>query len=75
MLSFDPEAIQQARSFTLQEVKDVTHNFARKLGEGSYGPVYYGRLPDGSEVAVKMNHKDSRQGTNEFINEVSLNLQ
>ncbi|CAM6085975.1 unnamed protein product [Calypogeia fissa] len=72
VLSFDPEAMHQARSFTLQEVKDVTHNFARKLGEGSYGPVYYGRLGDGSEVAVKVNHKDSRQGTNEFINEVTL---
>lgn len=74
VLKFDPEAMQQARAFTLQEVKVVTHSFARKLGEGSYGPVYYGRLPDGSEVAVKVNHKDSRQGTSEFINEVSLKL-
>jgi hypothetical protein len=72
VLSFDPDDIQHARSFSLAEVKAMTQNYAKKLGQGSYGPVYYGKLPDGLEVAVKVNSKDSRQGTTEFINEVKL---
>jgi hypothetical protein len=72
VLSFDPDDIQHARSFTLAEVKLMTQNYEKKLGQGSYGPVYYGKLPDGLEVAVKVNSKDSRQGTTEFINEVRL---
>ncbi|CAM6113119.1 unnamed protein product [Calypogeia fissa] len=57
---------------TLQEVSNATKKFSKKIGEGSYGPVYWGRLPDGKEVAVKMKSKDSRQGADEFYNEVEL---
>ncbi|KAK1391215.1 Receptor-like serine/threonine-protein kinase [Heracleum sosnowskyi] len=40
------------------------------LGEGGFGPVYKGLLEDGREIAVKRLSKTSRQGTNEFKNEV-----
>ncbi|KAL8128383.1 hypothetical protein AgCh_015101 [Apium graveolens] len=40
------------------------------LGEGGFGPVYKGLLEDGREVAVKRLSKTSRQGTDEFKNEV-----
>jgi hypothetical protein len=32
--------------------------------------VYYGRLPDGQEIAVKVLDKKSVQGSSEFLNEV-----
>ncbi|KAL3684150.1 hypothetical protein R1sor_002172 [Riccia sorocarpa] len=61
----------QARAFTLYEVEVATNNRRKKIGEGGFGPVYYGKLPDGTEVAVKVNSETSNQGTTEFSNEVS----
>ncbi|XP_023730383.2 G-type lectin S-receptor-like serine/threonine-protein kinase At4g27290 isoform X1 [Lactuca sativa] len=56
----------------LSEIAKATHNFSfdNKLGEGGYGPVYKGVLPDGKEVAVKRLSKTSNQGLDEFKNEV-----
>lgn len=34
--------------------------------------MYYGKLPGGQEVAVKVSAKGSAQGTREFLNEVGL---
>ncbi|XP_027353743.1 cysteine-rich receptor-like protein kinase 10 [Abrus precatorius] len=49
-----------------------TDNFseASKLGEGGFGPVYKGILPDGRQIAVKRLSKASGQGSEEFKNEV-----
>ncbi|KAK1407061.1 hypothetical protein QVD17_38672 [Tagetes erecta] len=58
--------------FRLSEIVKATHNFSfnNKLGEGGYGPVYKGALPDGKEIAVKRLSKTSNQGLDEFKNEV-----
>uniref|UniRef100_A0A2P2P8W5 Protein kinase domain-containing protein n=1 Tax=Rhizophora mucronata TaxID=61149 RepID=A0A2P2P8W5_RHIMU len=32
----------------------MTNNFKDKLGQGGYGSVYKGKLPDGCLVAVKI---------------------
>ncbi|WOG90561.1 hypothetical protein DCAR_0309805 [Daucus carota subsp. sativus] len=55
------------------QVANATDNFSynNKLGEGGFGAVYKGVLEEGQEVAVKRLSKDSRQGVNEFMNEVS----
>ncbi|KAL9668183.1 hypothetical protein QQ045_002558 [Rhodiola kirilowii] len=45
-------------------------SLANKLGEGGYGPVYKGVLEGGREVAVKRLSLDSKQGYDEFKNEV-----
>ncbi|XP_008672363.1 uncharacterized protein [Zea mays] len=42
------------------------------LGEGGFGPVYKGHLPDGQEIAVKRLAANSGQGLTEFKNEVLL---
>ncbi|BAT89379.1 hypothetical protein VIGAN_06032500 [Vigna angularis var. angularis] len=49
-----------------------TDNFseASKLGEGGFGPVYKGTLPDGKQIAVKRLSQFSCQGSEEFNNEV-----
>ncbi|RDX80304.1 Cysteine-rich receptor-like protein kinase 10, partial [Mucuna pruriens] len=49
-----------------------TDNFAEasKLGEGGFGPVYKGILPDGRQIAVKRLSQASGQGSEEFKNEV-----
>ncbi|KAL3675219.1 hypothetical protein R1sor_025167 [Riccia sorocarpa] len=72
LLSDDASQKLQARVFSMEDIATMTSNFAKKLGQGSFGPVYYGTTIDGQEVAVKVNAADSSQGTEEFINEVVL---
>ncbi|KAJ9671890.1 hypothetical protein PVL29_025523 [Vitis rotundifolia] len=58
--------------FDLDTLLNATNNFSsdNKLGEGGFGPVYKGILQEGQEIAVKMMLKTSRQGLEEFKNEV-----
>ncbi|XP_021719546.1 receptor-like serine/threonine-protein kinase SD1-8 [Chenopodium quinoa] len=60
--------------FDLYTMAVATNNFddATKLGQGGFGRVYKGVLPDGQEVAVKRLSKESGQGVEEFKNEVRL---
>ncbi|XP_064989145.1 rust resistance kinase Lr10-like isoform X2 [Musa acuminata AAA Group] len=51
-------------------VKRMTKRFKDKLGQGGYGSVYKGELPNGIPVAVKMLEKSKGEGE-EFINEVA----
>lgn len=54
------------------KVANATNNFSDnyKLGEGGFGPVYKGIL-EGQDIAVKRLSKESKQGVDEFKNEVS----
>ncbi|KAL6654295.1 hypothetical protein ACP70R_007760 [Stipagrostis hirtigluma subsp. patula] len=56
------------------QVLQATGNFSEenKLGQGGFGPVYKGRFPDGTEVAVKRLASHSGQGLKEFKNEIHL---
>ncbi|KAB2044189.1 hypothetical protein ES319_D01G072900v1 [Gossypium barbadense] len=56
---------------TIAQATD-SFSFINKLGQGGFGPVYKGTLADGQEIAVKRLSKSSRQGLNEFKNEVKL---
>ncbi|KAG2664573.1 hypothetical protein I3760_16G088500 [Carya illinoinensis] len=60
--------------FTLDEIEAATGKLSieNKVGEGGYGPVYKGKLPNGQEIAVKKLSKTSKQGFEEFKNEVVL---
>ncbi|VAI44036.1 unnamed protein product [Triticum turgidum subsp. durum] len=57
------------RRFTYTELKVVTSNFRRVLGEGGFGLVYDGFLEDGTQVAVKLRSQSSNQGVKEFLTE------
>ncbi|KAL2496094.1 G-type lectin S-receptor-like serine/threonine-protein kinase SD1-1 [Forsythia ovata] len=61
-------------SFDLATVAAATDNFSSEnmIGEGGFGPVYWGSLSDGQGIAVKRLSKTSRQGIEEFKNEVML---
>ncbi|XP_074576355.1 cysteine-rich receptor-like protein kinase 10 [Curcuma longa] len=71
----DPEKITSVESllFDYQTLKVATGNFSEenKLGEGGFGAVYKGTLPDGQEIAVKR-LLNSGQGLGELKNELVL---
>nr|XP_017216803.1 PREDICTED: G-type lectin S-receptor-like serine/threonine-protein kinase At4g27290 [Daucus carota subsp. sativus] len=81
-LKFNPEGVAlnkiesedwELPSVDFKTLVKATNNFSQdnKLGQGGFGPVYKGTLNDGYEIAVKRLSKNSRQGLDEFINEVS----
>uniref|UniRef100_A0A0D9XN32 non-specific serine/threonine protein kinase n=1 Tax=Leersia perrieri TaxID=77586 RepID=A0A0D9XN32_9ORYZ len=65
-------ATESAHRFALSEIEDATDKFDRRIGSGGFGIVYYGKLTDGREIAVKLHTNDSYQGIREFLNEVTL---
>lgn len=60
--------------FSHKQIKAATKNFdiANKIGEGGFGPVYKGVLPDGTLIAVKQLSSKSKQGNREFVNEIGM---
>ncbi|XP_015694667.2 cysteine-rich receptor-like protein kinase 6 [Oryza brachyantha] len=58
----------------ISTLRAATGDFAEsnKLGEGGFGAVYKGVLPDGYEIAVKRLSKSSTQGVEELKNELAL---
>ncbi|KAH1221457.1 G-type lectin S-receptor-like serine/threonine-protein kinase [Glycine max] len=61
-------------TFDFSFISNATNDFSQseKLGQGGFGSVYKGILPDGQEIAVKRLSKTSGQGLDEFKNEVML---
>lgn len=57
--------------FSYRDLQTATDNFTRKLGQGGFGSVYQGVLPDGTRLAVKK-LEGIGQGKKEFRAEVSI---
>ncbi|KAI3740843.1 hypothetical protein L2E82_31317 [Cichorium intybus] len=55
---------EQSLQFELRAIEEATNNFSthNKIGEGGFGGVYKGVLPNGREIAVKRLSKGSGQG-------------
>lgn len=68
--SLSNTAAEAAHHFGLPELEDATERFRKQIGSGGFGVVYYGKLKDGNEIAVKVLSTDSFQGKREFQNEV-----
>nr|KYP48861.1 Putative serine/threonine-protein kinase receptor [Cajanus cajan] len=64
--------LQELLILDFAKLVTATNNFhpSNKLGQGGFGPVYKGQLPDGQEIAVKRLSRTSGQGLEEFMNEV-----
>ncbi|XP_021719628.1 cysteine-rich receptor-like protein kinase 10 [Chenopodium quinoa] len=64
----------ESLQYDLATLQLATNNFsdAMKLGEGGFGGVYKGTLPNGQQLAVKRLSINSSQGIQEFKNEILL---
>ncbi|CAL9232469.1 unnamed protein product [Arabidopsis halleri] len=64
----------QSLQYDFATIEAATDNFSRnnKLGQGGFGEVYKGMLPNETEIAVKRLSRNSGQGTQEFKNEVVI---
>ncbi|XP_062187739.1 cysteine-rich receptor-like protein kinase 6 isoform X3 [Phragmites australis] len=76
MDSTEAEDIEMVDSMMIDvsTLRAATGDFdeSNNLGEGGFGAVYKGVLPDGDEIAVKRLSKSSTQGVEELKNEVAL---
>ncbi|KAK7340333.1 hypothetical protein VNO77_21035 [Canavalia gladiata] len=65
---------EMAKLFTAEELQRATDNYnkSRFLGQGGYGTVYKGMLPDGTIVAVKKSNQIERNQIETFVNEVVI---
>ncbi|CAM6065270.1 unnamed protein product [Sphagnum tenellum] len=61
-----------AKFYSVAEVTVASDNFKTIIGKGGFGHVYYGKLEDGQEVAIKVLDVKSTQGPSEFFNEVDV---
>ncbi|CAA7018256.1 unnamed protein product [Microthlaspi erraticum] len=64
----------QSLQFDFMTIEAATDRFSmtNKLGQGGFGAVYKGMLPNETEIAVKRLSRNSGQGTQEFKNEVVI---
>lgn len=55
--------------FKYKELRNMTKNFSEKLGEGGFGSVYKGSMPNSTPIAVKQ-LRSLQQGEKQFYAEV-----
>ncbi|XP_073129930.1 LEAF RUST 10 DISEASE-RESISTANCEUS RECEPTOR-LIKE PROTEIN KINASE-like 1.2 isoform X1 [Henckelia pumila] len=60
--------------FSYTELVEATNNFdsAQELGDGGFGTVYYGKLRDGREVAIKRLYEHNYRRVEQFMNEIKI---
>lgn len=63
----------QSGNFSYKQIKAATKDFkpANKNGEGGFGSVYKGKLPDGRAISVKVISPNSMRGEKEFLSEIN----
>ncbi|XP_061367267.1 cysteine-rich receptor-like protein kinase 10, partial [Gastrolobium bilobum] len=65
---------EESLHFDLATIEAATNKFSneKKIGQGGFGVVYKGTLPNGQEIAAKRLSRSSLQGDIEFKNEAAL---
>ncbi|KAL0463547.1 UNVERIFIED_CONTAM: LEAF RUST 10 DISEASE-RESISTANCE LOCUS RECEPTOR-LIKE PROTEIN KINASE-like 1.1 [Sesamum latifolium] len=60
--------------FSYAQLEEATNNFdpSKELGDGGFGTVYYGKLQDGREVAIKHLYEHNYRRVQQFMNEIKI---
>ncbi|XP_047940860.1 LEAF RUST 10 DISEASE-RESISTANCE LOCUS RECEPTOR-LIKE PROTEIN KINASE-like 1.1 isoform X4 [Salvia hispanica] len=60
--------------FSYTELVEAADNFdpSKELGDGGFGTVYYGKLRDGREVAIKRLYENNYRREEQFLNEIKI---
>ncbi|XP_019105158.1 LEAF RUST 10 DISEASE-RESISTANCE LOCUS RECEPTOR-LIKE PROTEIN KINASE-like 1.2 [Beta vulgaris subsp. vulgaris] len=63
-----------AQLFSYEELQQATNSFefSKELGKGGFGTVYYGKLQDGREVAIKRLYEKHSKQVAQFMNELEI---
>ncbi|XP_054778327.1 G-type lectin S-receptor-like serine/threonine-protein kinase At1g11300, partial [Prosopis cineraria] len=68
------EKLEELPLFEFEKLAIATNNFhgCNMIGQGGFGLVYKGELQDSQAIAIKRLSRGSRQGLEEFMNEVKV---
>ncbi|KAL5161247.1 LEAF RUST 10 DISEASE-RESISTANCE LOCUS RECEPTOR-LIKE PROTEIN KINASE-like 1.2 [Glycine soja] len=71
---YETNSTKALKIFHHAELEEATNKFDTCLGKGGYGTVYYGKLQDGREVAIKCFHDESEteETIKQFMKETAI---
>ncbi|XP_050255070.1 wall-associated receptor kinase 2-like [Quercus robur] len=67
-------SVETAKIYSAKELEKATNNYneSRILGQGGYGTVYRGILPNKKVIAIKKSKIGSQHQVEQFINEITV---
>nr|POE62642.1 wall-associated receptor kinase 1 [Quercus suber] len=73
-LSNHQGSVEATKIYSAEELEKATNNYneSRVLGQGGYGTVYRGILPDNKVIAIKKSKIGSQHQVEQFINEITV---
>ncbi|KAL4316836.1 LEAF RUST 10 DISEASE-RESISTANCE LOCUS RECEPTOR-LIKE PROTEIN KINASE-like 1.4 [Arachis ipaensis] len=69
---FEVNSEKAFKIFHHAELEEATKHFDTCLGKGGFATVYYGKLKDGREIAVKHFHNEIEKSINQFMKEIEI---
>ncbi|KAJ1399252.1 Serine-threonine/tyrosine-protein kinase, catalytic domain [Sesbania bispinosa] len=69
---YETSPMKAFKIFHHAELEEATNHFNTCLGKGGFGTVYYGKLQDGREVAIKRFHEETDKTIRQFMKEIEI---
>ncbi|KAJ1387750.1 Serine-threonine/tyrosine-protein kinase, catalytic domain [Sesbania bispinosa] len=72
LMSYCNPYMSAFKIFHHAELEEATNHFDTFLGKGGFGTVYYGKLQDGREVAIKRFYGETDKTIKQFMKEIEI---